>query len=202
MIDVKVWAAFAVLEVVLCFVPGPAVLLVVGTALRRGAPPALRAALGILAGNTIYFGLSALGLGAVLASSFALFTVVKYAGAAYLAYLGVRAILAKPAVLDEVSTSVDGFTSGLVTQLANPKAIVFFAALLPQFVNPHVALWPQILILAVTSGAIELSVLALYALAGTVARRAVRSPAVLVWTERVGGTLLLGAAARLAAVRA
>jgi homoserine/homoserine lactone efflux protein len=201
MLDVKVWAAFAVLEIVLCFVPGPAVLLVVGTALRSGAQPALRAALGILAGNTIYFGLSALGLGAVLASSFALFTALKYAGAAYLAFLGVRAILAKPAAPAQAEARTGGFVSGLVTQLANPKAIVFFAALLPQFVDPRAPLWPQVLILAVTSGAIELSVLTLYALAGTYARRAVRSPAVLVWTERVGGALLLGAAARLAVVR-
>jgi homoserine/homoserine lactone efflux protein len=201
MIDVKVWAAFAVLEIVLCFVPGPAVLLVVGTALRRGAAPALQAAIGILAGNTIYFGLSALGLGAVLASSYALFTIVKYAGAAYLAYLGVRAIVAKPASVADPPPRAGGFTSGLVTQLANPKAIVFFAALLPQFVDPRAALWPQILILAITSGAIELGVLSLYALAGTHARRAVRSPAVLIWTERIGGTLLIGAAARLVATR-
>jgi len=113
----------------------------------------------------------------------------------------VRAILVKHAALEEAPPRAGGFVTGLVTQLANPKAIVFFAALVPQFVNPHAALWPQIVILAVTSGAIELGVLSLYALAGTFARRAVRSPAVLVWTERVGGTLLLGAAARLVAVR-
>ncbi|HTW85930.1 MAG TPA: LysE family translocator [Candidatus Sulfotelmatobacter sp.] len=203
MIDGKVWLTFALLETALCLIPGPAVLLTVGTALRRGAAAALAAALGIVAGNTIYFVLSALGLSAVLASSAALFETVKIAGALYLAYLGVRALSTRVADAPaDVPSAASGFAGGLVTQLANPKAIVFFVALLPQFVDVHRAAAPQIALLGLTSQTIELVVLALYAAAGGAARRAVGSPALLTWTERAGGAFLIAVAARLVAQRA
>ena len=89
----RTWAMFAVTELLLCFSPGPAVLFVIGSALRHGAPASLRSNLGILSGNALYFALSAAGLGALLTASYTLFTALKWLGAAYLLWLGVQLLL-------------------------------------------------------------------------------------------------------------
>src|SRR5450631_297155 len=91
------WLLFCVTETVLCFIPGPAVLFVLATALRRGFPPASVAAAGILAGNAFYFALSATGIAAVIITSHRVFSALKWAGAAYLVWLGLRMLLARTA---------------------------------------------------------------------------------------------------------
>src|SRR5262245_28617380 len=150
------WALFAITEGALCFVPGPAVLLVVAQGLARGGRASIWANLGILAGNTIYFALSAAGLGAVLLASYDVFFAIKWIGAAYLVWLGVTAFFGRSSTLS-VSAARErpsGFrmlANGIVLQLANPKAILFFTALLPQFIDPAEPLLPQFFVLAVTS---------------------------------------------------
>src|SRR5512134_2054672 len=93
----ETWLAFCVTETLLSLTPGPAVLYVVSVALSRGFRPGLAAALGILAGNTFYFILSATGIVAVIQASGALFGVLKTAGAAYLVWVGLRMLLARGA---------------------------------------------------------------------------------------------------------
>lgn len=191
---------FAATELVLCFVPGPAVLLVVSQAIRRGFRPSLRGAFGILAGNALYFTLSALGLGALLLASKTVFEVIKWLGAAYLVLLGLRMIFARPAEPSPETTKPgDGFVEGLVTQLANPKAIVFFTALLPQFIDPHGPVALQFFVLGVISMLIELPVLALYGFAADRGRALYGKHARLV--ERVAGGCLVAAGTKLAATR-
>lgn len=158
------WAAFAATEFGLSLVPGPAVLLVCSQALRFGWRGSLRGALGIIAGNVVYFGLAAAGLGALLLASVSLFEIVKLGGAAYLVWIGARMVFrrAEPACdLEPVATG-RCFVQGLLTQLGNPKALVFFTALLPQFVATGAALPPQFLVLGATSIALELPILAAY----------------------------------------
>jgi homoserine/homoserine lactone efflux protein len=198
-VELRLWLAFAVLEAVLCFIPGPAVLCVVGNAMRRGIRHGLAAALGIVAGNTSYFALSALGVVAILASSPLAFTVVTYAGAAYLGYLGLRALFGPAAPVEEEAAVRKGssFVTGFVTQISNPKAVIFFVALLPQFIDRQAVLAPQIVVLALISMAIEYTVLAIYASAASAARRTVRSQRAVDVVERTGGAVLVGVALKL-----
>jgi homoserine/homoserine lactone efflux protein len=196
--------AFVILEFTLCLIPGPAVLLTVSTALRRGGARGMAAVIGILAGNTLYFALSAFGVVALLLASYQAFTVVKWAGAFYLAILGVRSLFVREVPPIDVDTSIAAgdkrvaFSSGFVTQVANPKAIVFFAAILPQFVDPRGNVPLQLLILAVASQLIELGVLGGYVAAAQWVRRSSRANRAALWIERFGGAILVAIAARIA----
>jgi homoserine/homoserine lactone efflux protein len=200
--SLEAWGAFCVTEAVLCFTPGPAVLLVVSVALGRGLGASLGAALGILTANTLYFALSATGVAAALVASRELFLVLKWGGAAYLVWLGLRMLLsrrsaevrARPVVLART------FFRGFVVQGANPKALVFFMALLPQFIDPTASVATQVVVLGASSVVIELLALAVYAL-GAGRARAVAGARVAGLLERVGGGLLVAAGARLAVVR-
>jgi homoserine/homoserine lactone efflux protein len=191
---------FAGMELVLCLVPGPAVLLVVSQAMQRGFRPSLRGAAGILAGNTLYFALSAAGLGALLVASRPVFEALRWFGAAYLVFLGLRMIVrASQSSAAPPTRALGPFAQGLVTQLANPKAIVFFTALLPQFIDPHGPVLLQFLVLGVVSIVIELPVLAAYAFAADRGRAAYGRHARAF--ERIAGACLIAAGAKLAAMR-
>src|SRR5580692_10427166 len=166
------WWIFVTTETMLCLTPGPAVLFVLSSALRSGARKSIASNLGILAANTSYFILSATGVGALLLASYNLFFAIKWIGAGYLIFLGLRALLSKPEPLAAAGggtlRSVTGrrlFADAFLVQMSNPKAIVFFVALLPQFIDPHNSVTSQIAILGVTSVLIEFSVLLGYGLA-------------------------------------
>ena len=168
--SIETWLLFATTETILCLSPGPAVLLVLSVSLTRGWSPGLQASAGILVANTLYFLLSATSLGAILLASWEAFFLIKWAGAAYLIWLGLTMVVARGA--GDIGTATPPtpmrtgrrtWLHGMITQGANPKALVFFTAFLPQFVNPAEPLAPQIAILAATSILIEFGVLASYA---------------------------------------
>lgn len=194
---------FAATELLLSLTPGPAVLLVVSQGMRRGAAVSRRGAAGILTGNAIYFALSAAGLGALLIASKRVFDVLQLAGAAYLVLLGVKMLLwpSREEVTARVTEDrgTGAFLQGLVTQLANPKAIVFFTALLPQFVDPAKPVAMQFVILGVISILVELPVLLFYGYAADRGRALYGKHAPLV--ERLAGACLIAAGAKLAAMR-
>jgi homoserine/homoserine lactone efflux protein len=193
--SLEIWLAFCATEAVLCFTPGPAVLFVASVAMARGMRAGLAGALGILAGNTFYFALSATGIAAVILASSRLFTVLKWAGAAYLLWIGVRMLASRTQTPTPVRPQAvpRSFARGFVVQAANPKALVFFVALLPQFIDPNAPVGFQVLVLGASSIAIELAVLSLYA---ALAARA-RAVAGERWSgplERIGGGFLVAAA--------
>lgn len=196
---IEAWLAFCATELVLCFTPGPAVLLVVSVALARGMRGGLSAALGILAANTLYFALSALGIGAALVASHELFLAVKWAGAVYLVYLGWRLLFHRRVEQSHATPTPlpHGFARGFVVQGANPKSLVFFTALLPQFLDPSAPMAAQVAILGLSSVLIEIVALAVYAWAASHAWELARGA----WVsrvERLGGAFLVAAGLRLA----
>ncbi|MGH7780554.1 MAG: LysE family translocator [Candidatus Binataceae bacterium] len=203
----QIWILFAATETALSLTPGPAVLLVLSQGLSRGRVVALWSALGILAANALYFILSATSLAAILVSSFDLFQMIKWIGAAYLVWLGLRTFFGKSPAL---SVQAEGhaaapahrtFTGGFVLQASNPKTLIFFTSILPQFVNPHAHVAMQIAILGVTSVVIEFFVLLGYgSFAGGVSRFAVR-PRFARVADRLAGTMLVTAGIGIAAIR-
>lgn len=198
--------AFIALDTVLCLIPGPAVMAVVGAALGRKQAGFATAA-GILTGNAIYFATSALGVMSVIVASQTAFIVLKWCGAAYLAYLGIRAIVSRHDerldLAGEARQRAIGknWLGGTLTQLANPKAFVFFGAIVPQFVDPHAAVLAQVVILGAASLLIELVVLTGYVLGVDAIRLRGIRPAARALAERIGGVFLLGVAAAVLAER-
>jgi len=203
----EAWALFAATEAALCLTPGPAVLLVLSQALGRGTWSSVWSNLGILAGNTMYFALSATSVGALLFASYELFSIVRWVGAAYLIWLGISAFRGTARVFSPQPS--DGlpirrgriFVNGFVLQAANPKALVFFTALLPQFIDPHGSVTLQVTILAVTSVMIEFFVLLGYgALAGRLTTLA-RRPGFARLANWTAGSMLIGAGVGMARLR-
>jgi threonine/homoserine/homoserine lactone efflux protein len=187
--------------------PGPAVLFVLSQALKRGSGKSIWASGGILTANAVYFVLSATSLGAVIVASYRIFFAIKWAGAAYLIYLGMRSILSKSSrlALPEGSAAPLGgariLRDGFVLQGANPKALLFFTAILPQFIDPQHSVPFQVLVLGLSSVLVEFVILFAYGqLAGRLTSAA-RSPRFESWTNRIAGTLLIAAGVGLARIR-
>lgn len=205
--SLRLLVIFTVTEFFLCLTPGPAVLLVVSQGMRNGFKSSLRGALGVITGNTIYFALSALGLGALLLASATLFQIIKWAGAAYLIFIGLRMLFAKthqqPASQDVPARkrSVKLFSHGLITQLSNPKAIVFFSALLPQFVTPGDRMIEQFVILGIISLAVEFPVLLAYGWMAERGSRFIAGGRFAALPDRIAGGFLIGAGVSLATVQ-
>ncbi|MEV1008026.1 LysE family translocator [Streptomyces sp. NPDC049881] len=199
--------AFAALSFVLIIVPGPSVLFVIGRALAQGRRAALTTVLGNTVGAYLLVVAVALGLGAVVERSVVVFTVLKLVGAAYLVYLGVRAIRQRHALRDEFTGGPAGagtlrtLWEGFAVGVANPKTIVFFAAVLPQFVDReagHVTL--QMLLLGLVFSAIALVCDSVWGVVASTARTWFgRSPRRLALVGGTGGVAMIGLGVTVAA---
>jgi threonine/homoserine/homoserine lactone efflux protein len=138
--DLPTLALFMLASLALAIVPGPAVLYIVAQSVDQGRFAGLVSALGISVGGLVHVVAATIGLSSLLASSATAFTIVKYAGAAYLIVLGVRRLLTREELEDEVARAPRSrrrlFVDGVVVNVLNPKTALFFLAFLPQFVDP------------------------------------------------------------------
>lgn len=197
---------YVLAESALSLSPGPAVMLVIAYGLTHGARRSIAATLGVLSANAFYFALSAASLGAVLVASRTFFTVVKWVGAAYLVILGVRALIGQPSAITVSRPTSDAislraiFLSGLTLQLANPKTLIFFVAILPQFVDPRSPVGAQMLWLAAGSVIPEFFILLGYGYLASRAADFATDPRYARWTDRVAGLFVLAAAALVISV--
>jgi threonine/homoserine/homoserine lactone efflux protein len=204
--NTHLWLAFFITATAAAFVPGPAVLYVVGQAMRHGASKAVAANLGILSGNTVWFAASAVGLATLVAFAAPVFVAIKWLGVAYLTWLGLcawrdalRGSESSQRIAPPVASGARMWRQGVLLQFANPKAILFFTALLPQFVEPKQPIAPQIFVLAVTSMVSEFFVLVGYAwLAARGGALLVSRPRLARATDAAAGSCLLGAGIGLA----
>ena len=201
----QTWAAFAAASAVLLVIPGPTVLLVVSYALGQGWRTALPMAVGVALGDFTAMTLSMLGVGALLSASASLFLAVKWAGAAYLVYLGIK-LWRAGGTMDAVprterSAPVKMMAHAWLVTALNPKSITFFVAFLPQFLDPKADFLPQLLVFQATFLTLAFLNALGYALAAARARRAVRSPRVIGVINKAGGSLLIGAGIATVAVR-
>lgn len=199
------WLAFAAASAVLLAIPGPTILLVVSYAIGHGRAAAPATVAGVALGDFTAMTASMLGLGALLATSATAFTILKWAGAAYLVYLGIRMWRA-PAAAPEAPATVATrpariFAHTWLVTALNPKSIVFFVAFLPQFLDLSRPVMPQMIVFEVTFLVLATLNAMAYAVLASVARSGVRRPSVLRAFNRVGGTLLIGAGLLTAGMR-
>lgn len=161
------YVLFSVVAAVTVMSPGPGVVLTLTNAIRHGASGALPGILGIAAGTFIVAAVSASSLGILLATSVAAFNIIKLIGAAYLVYLGLKLWFAPASDLtrSEASPQRPGvqFVEGLALQLTNPKAVLFFVAVFPQFIDLRSTYLFQFALLVTTYSALVITIRLLYA---------------------------------------
>ena len=195
----EIWLAFALASAVIVAIPGPTVLLVVSYALGHGRRPAFAIVAGVGLGDFTAMTASILGIGALLAASATLFTALKWIGAAYLVYLGVRLWRAPVAAGGGVEVEAPAadtrriFVHAYAVTALNPKSIVFFVAFLPQFLDPAGNIPLQLVMFEATFLTLAVLNAAAYGLMATMARGVIRRPAVQKTVNRVGGSLMIGA---------
>lgn len=200
------WLAFVAASIALLLIPGPTVLLVLAYALSQGKRVALACTAGVALGDLIAMTASLIGLGALILTSATLFTLLKWLGAVYLVYLGIKLLRSAPDKgLDSVA-SADIDESGVfwhataVTAL-NPKSIAFFIAFVPQFVTASQPVMQQFTILIATFVSLAAINALAYALLADKLRQTIERPSVISWLTRGGGVALITMGIMTAAFR-
>ncbi|MFO1091288.1 MAG: LysE family translocator [Hyphomicrobiales bacterium] len=206
--DPHLWLGFVAASLVMGLVPGPAVMNIVGFAISSGRRTALASVAGLAIGNLTAMTISLAGVGALLAASAFAFSILKWAGALYLIFLGMMT-LAKTGGGSSQANSISrgavsprmAFASNVAVGTFHPKTIVFFVAFAPQFITPSGNYLLQAVILIVTFTMVVGFTDALYALVVSRAADVLRTPAVDRWSKRVGGGVLIAAGVATAASR-
>ena len=190
--------AYIVAATLLTITPGADTLLVVRYA-GRGKAAGFAAALGVCAGTLVWGAVVALGIAALIVANPLLYDLLKWAGAAYLVWLGIQLLVAKPSTARASSPASAGspFASGLLTNLLNPKVGVFYLAFLPQFIPAGVAQGPFILLLAAIHGLLGLIWFAFLIAGVDRAAPSLRSARVTGLLSKLTGILFVGMGARL-----
>jgi len=208
MLGIHHYWLFIATAIVLILTPGQDTFFILGRSLAGGRTAGVAAALGVSAGTVVHTILAALGLSALLATSPYAFMAVKFAGAAYLLYIGVKALMTRSAPTPGADAATNGgrwpaFRQGIITNLLNPKVALFFLALMPQFIGAgstsKVAAFLVLGFTFVSLGVVWCCILAIGAakLRGAFLRR----PSIATWLNRVAGAMFIGLGIRLATAR-
>jgi threonine/homoserine/homoserine lactone efflux protein len=191
----ELWLTFVAATFALLMIPGPTVLLVLSYALSKGRSVAVASAAGVALGDFVAMTASLLGLGALVLASATLFTILKWVGAAYLIWLGIKLIRSAPSEGLQLPagdiTSAGVFKHTAAVTALNPKSIAFFIAFVPQFITADAPLLPQFAILIATFVGLAAANALAYALLADKMRRTIGKPNVITWLTRAGGTTLI-----------
>lgn len=199
--SLELWITYAVAATLILIVPGPTIILVISQAATHGRKSVFPLSAGVVLGDFTAMTLSLLGLGAVITASAGLFTLLKWIGAVYLFYLGIKLWKTSPGnsfiqiasykIKDTSPHSL--FRSSFVVTALNPKGIAFFVAFLPQFVSSQEPAFIQILILGTTFLFLALVNALLYGLFACQMQKTIKKTYVRKWLNRCGGAALIGA---------
>ena len=195
--NLEIWMAYIGTVLVLMITPGPSQLLMLSNSLGNGFRRSLATASGDLTANLLQMVVASLGLASLIVKAQVLFIVIKWAGVAYLIYLGVKLISSGTTnnpVGSERSSLRKLYLQGFITSAANPKAVIFFAALFPQFINPQQPLFQQFMVLSVTYLTIDGLFLICYGTLAEKLNNGLLPSVVRTQMNYIAGSLLIGAA--------
>jgi threonine/homoserine/homoserine lactone efflux protein len=194
--DIGSIVTFGIASVALLVIPGPAVIYILNRSVSDGREVGLAAVAGLELGNFMHVIAASAGLSAVLATSATAFNAVKWLGAGYLVFVGLRTLITKPAAMSGDSSSVTlkrSFTQGVVVNTLNPKVALFFLSYLPQFIDADKgAAWSQALILGSTFVVLGCITDGMYALTASALRNKLLRGRTLPFVQRyVAGTVFV-----------
>lgn len=196
--EFSTWLLFLSIALVAIISPGPAVLLSITNSLNHGFTKSILSSLGNITGIFIVSSAAALGLGAVLQASILWFTTLKFFGAVYLIYLGIKQWKSKHALFEKsIETSKDSqgkyksFVQGLLVAIFNPKVILFFTALFPQFLDLSNPIMVQFVILTTTFMLFSFIILAIYALCAQTVKGWFAKGNRAIWLNRISGMIFI-----------
>ena len=206
--DPSLYLVFLTAVFILVATPGPSVMLGVSHSLQFGWRRVMATAAGDVTANVLQMGLALIGFGAVLAASTTAFSLLKAAGVAYLVYLGIKTFRAPPPRLSTVAlepaahrSSASLFWQGFGVAATNPKAIAFYAAFFPQFIDPTQPVLQQFALLATTCVVVDYVGVVAYAWLAQQGGRALDRSGRLVWINRIAGCALVLAAGLVVLIR-
>ena len=204
--DLSAWLSYLLVTIILSLSPGPGVFSSISSGLHHGFRRGIWNGVGMQLANLLLLVVVAVGLGAILIASETLFTLVKWIGVAYLVYLGIVTWRARPrGFVDDddgkVHTAREIFVRGFLVNVTNPKGIIFFAAVFPQFIDTARAQVPQYAILAATTFLVDVIVMAGYTALAARVMSAMKDERHLKWINRTLGGAFVAAGVALAGFR-
>ena len=192
------FAYLATVAIFFAMPPGPSQALMIANSMRHGVRRSTSTMFGDLTANSLQMTASAFGLAVIISTSYWILLVVKWAGVLYLFWIGWRTFLSRPEIIngETVVSARKLWRQGFVTSASNPKAIFFFAALFPQFIDVSQAIWSQLIILGATYLIVDGILLLLWGLLAE--RMTVKLKGMGMWLNRISGSLMMTAAVLLA----
>ena len=204
--DLSVWITYFIATIILSVTPGPGVFSSISSGLHHGFRLGMWNGIGMQLGSLIWVSVVALGLGAILVASETMFNVIKWIGVLYLIYLGVVTWRSRPRTFvedqdDNAHTAREVFVRGFLVNITNPKGIIFFAAILPQFIDIARPQLPQYVILAATTFVVDVAIMLAYTALAARVLGVMRNEQHLKWVNRTLGGTFVAAGVALAGFR-